>query len=104
MAMRDTVRGAMKQVKGKANDVMGAAKGDTSQQIKGKVRRRPAKCRGKLGRPTPARAAMRAAIRPGLTETKKIRGLRCATPRRSAGREASAAQPRFSLIFFDSYP
>jgi uncharacterized protein YjbJ (UPF0337 family) len=50
MAMRDAVRGAMRQAKGKANEVMGAAKGDTSQQIKGKAQKAAGKVQGKLGR------------------------------------------------------
>jgi uncharacterized protein YjbJ (UPF0337 family) len=50
MAMRDTVKGAMRQVKGKGNDVMGAAKGDTSQQIKGKVQKAAGKVQEKIGR------------------------------------------------------
>ena len=39
MGREDKLAGGMKQVKGKANDTMGALKGDTSQQIKGKVQK-----------------------------------------------------------------
>ena len=39
----------VKQAKGKGNDVMGAIKGDTSQQIKGKVQKAVGKVQAKLG-------------------------------------------------------
>jgi len=39
----------VKNVKGKANDVMGAAKGDVGQQIKGKVQQGVGKIQEKLG-------------------------------------------------------
>ena len=37
MGREDQAAGNAKRVKGKANEVMGAAKGDTSQELKGKV-------------------------------------------------------------------
>ena len=37
MASEDVGAGKAKQVKGKINNVVGAIKGDTSQQVKGKV-------------------------------------------------------------------
>jgi uncharacterized protein YjbJ (UPF0337 family) len=40
----------VKQVKGKANDVLGAVKGDTGQQIKGKVQKAVGKVQTKLGK------------------------------------------------------
>lgn len=50
MAAEDTVGGKIKQVKGKANDTMGAIKGDTSQQIKGKVQKAVGKVQEKFGK------------------------------------------------------
>ena len=40
----------IKQAKGKYNDVMGAAKGDTSQQMKGKMQKAVGKAQEKLGK------------------------------------------------------
>jgi len=37
MGREDVAAGKAKQVKGKINDVVGAARGDSGQQIKGKV-------------------------------------------------------------------
>jgi uncharacterized protein YjbJ (UPF0337 family) len=42
----------MKQVKGKGNDVMGAIKGDSSQQAKGKVQKAVGKVQAALGKGT----------------------------------------------------
>ena len=39
MGREDAAAGKAKQIKGKVNDVVGAIKGDTSQQIKGKVQK-----------------------------------------------------------------
>ena len=39
MPNKDQASGVGKQIKGKANEVAGAVKGDTSQQIKGKVQK-----------------------------------------------------------------
>jgi uncharacterized protein YjbJ (UPF0337 family) len=50
MAREDVAAGKVKQVKGKANDTLGALKGDTSQQIKGKVQKAVGKVQEKLGK------------------------------------------------------
>ena len=42
--------GSLKQVKGKANDVMGAIKGDTGQQVKGKVQKAVGKAQSAIGK------------------------------------------------------
>lgn len=50
MGIEDTAAGKVKQVKGKANDIAGAAKGDTGQQIKGKAEKAVGKVQEKLGK------------------------------------------------------
>ena len=50
MAMEDRIGGKMKQARGKGNDVMGALKGDTSQQIKGKVQKAVGKVQSAIGK------------------------------------------------------
>ena len=50
MGHEDTAAGKMKQLKGKANDVMGAIKGDSSQQAKGKVQKAAGKVQAALGK------------------------------------------------------
>ena len=50
MAREDVAAGKMKQLKGKANDVIGAIKGDTGRQIKGKIQRGMGKAEAKLGK------------------------------------------------------
>ena len=55
MAREDVAAGKAKQVKGKANEVIGAIKGDTSQQIKGKIQKGVGKVQEKLGRKTSKR-------------------------------------------------
>ena len=50
MAAEDRVGGNIKRLKGKANDIMGAAKGDTSQQIKGKVQKAVGKVQNAIGK------------------------------------------------------
>ena len=50
MAEEDVAAGKIKQVKGKANDVMGAVKGDTAQQIKGKVQKAVGKVQEAVGK------------------------------------------------------
>jgi uncharacterized protein YjbJ (UPF0337 family) len=52
MGREDVAAGKAKQVKGKANDVVGAVKGDTSQQIKGKAQKAVGKVQEKLGKKT----------------------------------------------------
>lgn len=50
MGKEDVAAGKAKQLKGKVNDVVGAVKGDTSQQVKGKVQKAVGKVQEKLGR------------------------------------------------------
>jgi len=50
MALEDVAAGKAKQVKGKINDVVGAAKGDTAQQIKGKVEKGVGKVQEAVGK------------------------------------------------------
>ena len=55
MAREDVAAGKIKQVKGKANDMIGAAKGDTGQQVKGKVQKAIGTVQEKLGKGSPDR-------------------------------------------------
>jgi len=48
--MEDRVAGKIKQAKGKANDIAGAAKGDTAQQLKGKLQKGVGKVQEALGK------------------------------------------------------
>jgi uncharacterized protein YjbJ (UPF0337 family) len=50
MSFEDVAAGKAKQVKGKVNDVVGAAKGDTAQQIKGKVEKGVGKIQEAVGK------------------------------------------------------
>ena len=50
MGSEDVAAGKVKQAKGKANDIAGAVKGDTAQQIKGKVQQAVGKDQEKLGK------------------------------------------------------
>jgi uncharacterized protein YjbJ (UPF0337 family) len=50
MGREDTAAGKMKQLKGKGNDVMGALKGDSSQQAKGKVQKAVGKVQEAMGK------------------------------------------------------
>jgi len=50
MASEDVAAGKVKQAKGKANDIAGAVKGDTAQQIKGKAQQAVGKVQEKLGK------------------------------------------------------
>ena len=49
MGKEDIAAGKAKQTKGKVNDVVGAIKGDSSQQAKGKVQKAVGKVQEKLG-------------------------------------------------------
>ena len=50
MGVEDVAAGKVKQAKGKANDIAGAAKGDVGQQIKGKVQGAVGKAQEALGK------------------------------------------------------
>ena len=50
MGREDISAGQAKQLRGKANDVIGAVKGDVVQQIKGKAQVAVGKAQEKLGR------------------------------------------------------
>jgi uncharacterized protein YjbJ (UPF0337 family) len=50
MAAEDRIAGKIKQARGKANDVVGAARGKTSQQVKGKIQKAVGKVQEKLGK------------------------------------------------------
>ena len=50
MGQEDVAAGQVKQVKGKLNDIAGVVKGDTAQQIKGKVQKAVGKVQEELGR------------------------------------------------------
>ena len=49
MGKEDVAAGKAKQIKGTANDVIGAVKGDSAQQAKGKVQKAVGKIQEKLG-------------------------------------------------------
>jgi uncharacterized protein YjbJ (UPF0337 family) len=48
MGREDKAAGKVKQVKGKMNEIAGAVKGDTSQEIQGKVQKADGKVQSKL--------------------------------------------------------
>jgi uncharacterized protein YjbJ (UPF0337 family) len=50
MAREDVAAGKMKQLRGKANDVIGAIKGDSGRQLKGKMQKGVGKAQEKLGK------------------------------------------------------
>ena len=50
MGREDVAAGKSKQVKGKVNDVVGAVKGDSSQQAKGKLQKGVGKVQAALGK------------------------------------------------------
>ncbi len=52
MGREDVAAGKSKQLKGKVNDVVGAIKGDSSQQGKGKSQKAVGKVQAKLGKGT----------------------------------------------------
>ena len=49
MGQEDVTAGQVKQIKGKANDVIGAIKGDPAQQIKGKAQQAVGKVQEAIG-------------------------------------------------------
>ena len=50
MGQEDVAAGKAKQLKGKVNDVVGAIKGDTGQQVKGKIQKGVGKVQEALGK------------------------------------------------------
>jgi len=50
MASEDRAAGKVKQAKGKMNEIGGAVKGDTGQEIKGKIQKGVGKIQSKLGK------------------------------------------------------
>ena len=50
MGREDVAAGKTKQVRGKANDIIGAVKGDSSQQLKGKVQKAVGKVQEAFGK------------------------------------------------------
>lgn len=50
MATEDVAAGKIKQVKGTVNDIAGAARGNTAQQIKGKIQKGVGKVQEALGK------------------------------------------------------
>jgi len=51
MGREDVAAGKTKQLKGKVNDVVGAIKGDTAQQVKGKVQKAVGRVQEAAGKP-----------------------------------------------------
>ena len=52
MGQEDTTAGQVKQVKGKANNAVGAITGDTAQQVKGKAQEVVGKVQEAIGKKT----------------------------------------------------
>jgi uncharacterized protein YjbJ (UPF0337 family) len=50
MGREDSAAGKAKQVKGKMNDIVGAIKGDSSQQAKGKMQKGVGKVQDAMGK------------------------------------------------------
>ncbi len=55
MGREDTAAGKGKQLKGKVNDVVGAARGDSGQQAKGKMQKVVGKVQEAIGKGTTKR-------------------------------------------------
>ena len=58
MGREDVAAGKAKQVKGKVNDVVGAARGNTAQQIKGKIQKGAGKAQEAVGKSSSKRKDM----------------------------------------------
>jgi uncharacterized protein YjbJ (UPF0337 family) len=69
MAREDQMAGNVKRLKGKGNDVMGAIKGDNSQQAKGKVQQAVGKVQAAVGR---AGAKAKSATRRATTTRRDV--------------------------------
>jgi uncharacterized protein YjbJ (UPF0337 family) len=50
MGREDVAAGRAKQLKGKLNDIVGAVKGDSRRQLKGKIQKSVGKVQEKLGK------------------------------------------------------
>ena len=50
MGREDVAAGKAKQIKGKLNDIAGAVKGDTAQQVKGKIQKGVGKVQEAMGK------------------------------------------------------
>ncbi len=50
MGREDIAAGKLKQIKGKANDIAGAIRGDTGQQLKGKTQKVVGKLQQEIGK------------------------------------------------------
>ncbi|MEO6434209.1 MAG: CsbD family protein [Tepidisphaeraceae bacterium] len=50
MGREDVAAGKAKQIKGKTNDVVGAVRGNTAQQIKGKIQKGVGKVQEAMGK------------------------------------------------------
>ena len=50
MGREDVAAGKAKQIKGKLNDIAGAVKGDSAQQIKGKIQKGVGKVQEAMGK------------------------------------------------------
>jgi len=50
MGREDTAAGKIKQAKGKANEVIAASRGNTGQEVKGKIQKAVGKVQENLGR------------------------------------------------------
>lgn len=65
MAMEDRIAGKVKKLKGRTNDTVGAARGKTSQQVKGKLQKAAGAVQEAMGKAdSRMNRAARAADRP----------------------------------------
>ncbi len=56
MGLEDVVAGKVKQARGKANDIAGAATGNTARQVKGKIQKAAGKVQETVGRASSKKA------------------------------------------------